>query len=201
MEAMTAYQQTVVWTGQRIAGVRPEDLGLVTPCTDWDVRALVAHIVAGIWYFKALAAGEPVAELIRGLSDLVGDDPFVSYDQAARAALDAWGAPGALDRTYTLPMGDRTGREALSIHQADLLLHGWDLAEATHQDATIAPELASFALETEQWFVQPPMRGPGRAYATVSPIAATASEQEQLLAFSGRRVGWRDAEPPRSTSG
>ena len=60
-------------------------------------------------------------------------------------------------------MGDRPGREALSIHQADLLLHGWDLAEATHQDATIDPDLAGFALETERWFVQPQMRGPGRA--------------------------------------
>ena len=97
---------------------------------------------------------------MRTLSDLVGDDPFASYDRAARAGLDVWSAPGALERTYTLPMGERTGAEALCIHQADLLLHGWDLAEATHQDATLDPALARFALETEQWFVQPAMRGP-----------------------------------------
>lgn len=190
MDPMAAYQQTVVWTGQRVAGVRAEDFGLPTPCTDWDVRALLAHLVAAIWYFKALATGEPVADLMKSLTDLVGDDPFASYDQAARAGLEAWGTPGALERTYTLPMGERSGSEALRIHQADLLLHGWDLAEATHQDSTIEPELAAFALETETWFVQPAMRGTGRAYAAERP-AADDSDEARLLAFVGRDPGWR----------
>jgi uncharacterized protein (TIGR03086 family) len=191
MEVLPAYERTLVWTGQRVAGVRPDDLGHPTPCTEWDVRALVAHIVAGIWYFKALAAGEPVEDLMRGLTDLVGDDPLASYDQAARAGLDAWRGAGALDRSYRLPMGERPGREALAIHQADLLIHGWDLAEATHQDATMDPELAAFALATERWFVQPEMRGPKRAYAAAVPDAAASSDQEHLLALVGRTASWR----------
>ena len=190
MDALGAYERTLVWTGQRVAGVRPEDFGSATPCTDWDVRALVAHIVAGIWYFKALAAGEPVADLMRGLSDLVGDDAFASYDQAARAGLEAWRAPGTMTRTYTMPMGERSGQEALSIHQADLLLHGWDLAEATHQDSTMDAELAGFALDTEGWFVRVGMRGPGRAYAEArSPDSE--SVQDRLLAIAGRTSRWR----------
>ncbi len=191
MEVLGAYERTLVWTGQRIAGVRPDDLGHPTPCTEWDVRALVAHIVAGIWYFKALAAGEPVEDLMRGLSDLVGDDPFASYDQAGRAGLEAWRSEGALDRSYRLPMGERPGREALAIHQADLLIHGWDLAEATHQDASMDPELAGFALETERWFVQPEMRGPNRAYATALPDSTARDDEERLLALVGRRAQWR----------
>jgi uncharacterized protein (TIGR03086 family) len=191
MEVLPAYERTLVWTGQRVAGVRPDDLGHPTPCTEWDVRALVAHIVAGIWYFKALAAGEPVEDLMRGLTDLVGDDPFASYDQAARAGLDAWRGAGALDRSYRLPMGERPGREALAIHQADLLIHGWDLAEATHQDATMDPELPAFALVTERWFVQPEMRGPKRAYAAALADAAASSDQEHLLALVGRTASWR----------
>jgi uncharacterized protein (TIGR03086 family) len=191
MEVLGAYERTLVWTGQRVAGVRSDDLAHLTPCTEWDVRALVAHIVAGIWYFKALAAGEPVEELMRGLSDLVGDDPFASYDQAARAGTAAWRGEGVLDRSYRLPMGERAGREALAIHQADLLIHGWDLAEATHQDGTMDPELAAFALETERWFVQPEMRGPKRAYAAALPDVAGGSDQDRLLALVGRSPSWR----------
>ncbi len=190
MDVIGAYERTLVWTGQRIAGVRREDLQQPTPCRDWNVRALVAHIVAGIWYFKALAAGEPVEELMRGLSDLVGDDPFASYDAAARAGVAAWRGPGALDRSYRLPLGPRPGREALAIHQADVLVHGWDLAEATHQDAAIDPELARFALDTERWFVQPEMRGPGRAYAAALAEQGD-TDQERLLAFVGRSSTWR----------
>jgi uncharacterized protein (TIGR03086 family) len=191
MDALTAYEQTLVWTGQRIAGVRSEDLALATPCTEWNVRALVAHAVAGIWYFQALATGEPVEELMRGLTDLVGDDPFASYDRAARAGLEAWRVPGVLERSYTMPLGDRPGREALGIHQADLLIHGWDVAEATHQDATMDAELAEFALHTEQSFIRAEMRGAGRAYSSAQPEPPGAGPQERLLAFVGRSPTWR----------
>jgi uncharacterized protein (TIGR03086 family) len=191
MDALTAYEQTLVWTGQRVAGVRADNLGQPTPCDEWDLRALVAHVVAGIWYFKALAARERVADLLQGLSDLVGDDPFASYDEAARAGLEAWRQPGVLDATYAMPLGDEPGHRALAIHQADLLIHGWDVAEATHQDATMDSELAEFALATERSFIRPEMRGPGRAYRAARTDAAGSSPQDRLLAFVGRTPGWR----------
>jgi uncharacterized protein (TIGR03086 family) len=190
MDALTAYEQTLVWTGQRIAGVRHEDLALATPCTEWSVRALIAHVVAGIWYFQALATGEPVEQLMRGLTDLVGDDPFASYDRAARAGLEAWRAPGRLERSYTMPLGERPGRDALGIHQADLLIHGWDLAEATHQDSTMSDELARFALETEQALIHE-TGGRRRAYAEALPVPSGATDQDRLLAFVGRSATWR----------
>ncbi len=191
MDALTAYEQTLVWTGQRIAGVRADNLAAPTPCRDWNLRALVAHVVAGIWYFKALAANERVEELMRGLSDLVGDDPFASYDQAARAGLEAWRTPGALDRSYAMPLGEQPGRQALAIHQADLLIHGWDVAEATYQDATMDPDLAAFALSTERAFIRPEMRGPDRAYAPALPERDAVTDQDRLLAFVGRSSTWR----------
>jgi uncharacterized protein (TIGR03086 family) len=126
-----------------------------------------------------------------GLSDLVGADPFAAYDRAARAGLEAWRTPGALDRSYAMPLGGQAGREALAIHQADLLIHGWDVAETTHQDATMPPELAEFALSTERSFIRPEMRGPGRAYAQARSDSAAATPEERLLAFVGRSSTWR----------
>jgi uncharacterized protein (TIGR03086 family) len=193
MDALTAYEQTLVWTGQRVAGVRGDNLGAATPCRDWNARTLVTHVVAGIWYFKALASNERVEELMSGLSDLVGDNPFAAYDRAARAGLEAWRTPGALDRSYAMPLGDQAGREALAIHHADLLIHGWDVAETTHQDATMPPELAEFALSTERSFIRPEMRGPGRAYAPARSDSGAAGAQDHLLAFVGRSPTWRTA--------
>ncbi|HEY5164468.1 MAG TPA: TIGR03086 family metal-binding protein [Acidimicrobiia bacterium] len=193
MDALIAYEQTLVWTGQRVAGVRADNLGVATPCRDWNARALVTHVVAGIWYFKALASNERVEELMSGLSDLVGDDPFAAYDRAARAGLEAWRTPGVLDRSYAMPLGDQAGREALAIHQADLLIHGWDVAEATHQDATMSPELAEFALRTERSFIRPEMRGAGRAYDAARSASGSAGPQDHLLAFVGRSPTWRAA--------
>jgi uncharacterized protein (TIGR03086 family) len=191
MDALVAYEQTLVWTGQRVAGVRADNLDAATPCRDWNARALVTHVVAGIWYFKALASDERVEELMSGLSDLVGADPFAAYDRAARAGLKAWRNPGALDRSYAMPLGDQPGREALAIHQADLLIHGWDVAEATHQDATMPPELAEFALNTERSFIRPEMRGSGRAYDSERSPSSASGPQERLLSFVGRAASWR----------
>jgi len=191
MDALAAYEQTLVWTGQRIAGVRADNLGAATPCRDWNLRALVAHVVAGIWYFKALASNESIEKLMRGLSDLIGDDPFASYDRAARAGLETWRAPGALDRIYPMPLGDQPGRDALAIHQADLLIHGWDVAEATHQDATMPADLAEFALETERSFIRAEMRGPGRPYDAVRTDFEITGPQDRLLAFVGRSPTWK----------
>lgn len=191
MDALGAYERTLVWTGQRVAGIHAEDLAAPTPCRAWDVRALLAHMVAGIWYFKAMASGERVEDLMRGLTDLVGDDPFSSYDRAARAGLEAWRQPGVLEREYQMPLGPQRGRDALAVHQADLLVHGWDLAEATHQDATIDAELATFALDTERAFIRDEMRGEGRAYADPLPDDPGADPPARLLAFVGRSPRWR----------
>ncbi len=41
-----------------IAGVRPDQLGSATPCTEWDTRALINHVVGGNLGFAAMVAGE-----------------------------------------------------------------------------------------------------------------------------------------------
>lgn len=189
MESLEAYERTLVWTGQRVAGVRGDDFERPTPCTEWNVRAVVAHLVAGIWYYAALATGDAVERLTRGLSDLVGDDAFVSYDRAARVGLEAWRRPGAMDRICTLPFGEVAGRSALAVHQADVLVHGWDVAEATHQDATMDEPLAAFALDTARGFIKPEMRG--RAYAAARPEPPGGDAAARLLAVVGRDPAWR----------
>ena len=90
-------------TGALIAGVRPDQADLPTPCRSWDVRALVNHIVDETTQFALLTAGGTRKQLAE---DLIGDDWAAAYREAADALLDAWRQPGVVDRPQQAPWGE-----------------------------------------------------------------------------------------------
>ena len=72
----------------------------------------------------------------------------------------------------------------LGIAFADQLLHGWDLAKATGQDATMPPGLAEAAYETIHGrFTEKQRQG---VFKPEVQVGADASPQEKLLAYTGR---------------
>ncbi|WP_227998469.1 maleylpyruvate isomerase family mycothiol-dependent enzyme [Nocardia australiensis] len=71
--------------GELIAEIRSEQWKAPTPCTEWDVRDVVNHLVVMNLVFVALLGGTPAPE--RGVNHL-GDDPVAAY-RASAAALEA----------------------------------------------------------------------------------------------------------------
>ena len=88
---------------------------------------------------------------------------MASYDAAVRAALDAFGAPGALERLITLPFGEFPGAFLLGILTQDQFVHGWDLARATGQPADLDPGLAAELLASARTVITDAFRGPDGA--------------------------------------
>jgi uncharacterized protein (TIGR03086 family) len=71
------------------------------------------------------------------------------------------------------------------INFVEELVHGWDLATATNQDATIPDDLATAAFE----MVNGRMDSDGERgsfFASRLDPPANASAQEKLLAYTGR---------------
>src|SRR3954451_3541552 len=86
--------------------VRPDQLDGPTPCTEYDVRALLGHLVAVLRRGAAGCRGYPPSSVPQ-VTTGVPDD---GWGAAARAAADdvlaVWAAdPGLLDRELTLPYG------------------------------------------------------------------------------------------------
>ena len=76
--------------GERVHGVRDDRWTAATPCTDWDVRALVNHVLGEIRWAVPLFAGATIAEVgDRFDGDLLGDDPQASITRIAGAAMAA----------------------------------------------------------------------------------------------------------------
>ena len=118
--------------GDLISRVGPDQWNAPTPGSDWNVRDVVNHVVEGNQVFVAVVEGGPMPE--RG-ADHLGDDPAGAYRASAAVLRDAFVRPGVLERSYPGPFGKGTGAEILQIRLADLLTHGWDLAQATANNA------------------------------------------------------------------
>jgi len=187
MDLTTLHRRTVEAWQQRLDAVGPEQWGCPTPCTESDVRALVNHVVGEERWTQPLLRGMTIAEVgDRFDGDLLGDDPQrVCRDASAEAAaaVDELLAGGG---QVHLSYGDEDAGEYVCQLSADHLIHGWDLAVATGQDATLDPdlvaELASWFAEREELYRSAGVTGPR--------VAGGGDPQSDLLAAFGRSPDW-----------
>ena len=169
-----------------VAGVQPGQWHDPTPCAEYDVRGLVNHIVSGNFWVTPLVRGSSIADVGDKLDgDVLGDDPLVTYEQSAGEADAAFKAPGAMEASVAVSYGPVPGEIYAGHRFIDVLIHGWDLAKATGQDATLDPEL----VEGCRQVVEPQaelLKGSGMFGADVE-VPPDADSQTRLLALLGRR--------------
>ncbi len=182
-----AYRRALDAFGKRVHLIKPGQWDLRTPCVDWDVHALVNHLVYESLWAPELLAGRSVAEVGDVFDgDLIGDDATKAFDFAAHAAVTAAAADGVLDRTVHLSFGDVSGREYVTELFADALIHTWDLSNAIGVADRLDPELVSLCAS---WFAdsEDGYRSSGVIGGHV-PVPENADEQTRLLAAWGRRA-------------
>jgi len=189
MELYAAFEQSVSSTGRILKGVRPGDLTAPTPCSEWDVRALLNHVIGTLWLSTALFTGQepryPMAPGGLPGTDLAGDDPAEAYDEAAAAALAAAGTGDTLTRMHATPLGEMPGPVLSGFTTLDVLVHGWDLAKATGQPAGLDTGIAQHVLDFAHQALPEESRG-GRI-APPLPVPGSAPVTDQLAGFLGRQ--------------
>jgi uncharacterized protein (TIGR03086 family) len=185
VDARDALLTTLGSFRERVAGVGDDQWHDPTPCSDWDVRALVNHLVGENRWAAELFRGrtiEEVGEAFEG--DLVGDDPLAAYEHSADLVRDAVNEPGVMDEIVHLSFGDVPGRVYAEQLFVDRLVHGWDLAVATGQEAHMPESLAELAYE-QSYLARDGIRASG-SFADEVDIPPDADDQTKLLALLGR---------------
>ena len=133
-----------------VAEVGPQQWHDRTPCSRWDVRALVHHLLYEQRWVPPLFEGLTIEQVGgRFEGDLMSGDASAWPGLLASAIEQAHVAvaqPGALDRTVQLSFGDTSGQEYVRQLIADLAIHGWDLARATGQDDALDPGVIALML-------------------------------------------------------
>jgi uncharacterized protein (TIGR03086 family) len=179
------HRRAVEEFGARVRAVGEDQWELPTPCSDWNVRQLVNHLVYENRWTVPLMEGGTIAEVgDRFEGDLLGDRPGAAWDESSAEAVAAVQADGALERIVHLSSGPTPAREYVSQLFADHLIHAWDLARAIGADERLDPELVDACAA---WFAS--MEETYRAIGAIGDRPETpagADAQTTLLAAFGR---------------
>ena len=181
MDVTTAMTQTNTLVADMVAKLTPEQAELATPCDQWTVHELIAHMCGSVQMVAGALGGQaPPSEM----PDFLAGGPAAGW-AAASAALEAAATPDALAAKHQMPFGEVPGEMAVAVIAADGITHAWDLAQATGIEHGISDELAAFALQAWQPVV--PAEGrTGDGFKAVVEVPAGASVVDQLAGYTGR---------------
>jgi uncharacterized protein (TIGR03086 family) len=169
-----------------IGQVGDVDLGRVTPCAQWQVRELLAHM---IWMQRVFAGGLGDAAVPPEAPEVHdGEDVAGHFARASAAAMDAWRTTDWAEMTLQLPFSQIPAPIGLRVFVGDALIHTWDLARALGQPYAIPDDLAGPQLELMEQYYDPANRGPQAAFDLAAPCPDGASTSDRLIALSGRTL-------------
>jgi uncharacterized protein (TIGR03086 family) len=173
LDLLDLYQRASAWTMSKVAGATRR-LAADTPCDGWDVRTLMNHMLDTQNYFVSAARGGDASPPSSPPPDLLGEDPAADFERARAEIISTYAAPGVIDRTGP----------SLGIAFSDQLLHGWDLARATDQDAAMPDGLPEAAYQMIHGrFTDDQRKG---VFKPEIHVSREASAQDRLLAYTGR---------------
>lgn len=175
--------------------IHADDWTRSTPCTEWNVRDLLNHLVGSNWRYVALLRGGSEREFwrVRAEEEVLGDDPVVDWTLSADALDAAFVEPGAMERPIDFRLS--TGRALLRGRVFDVTVHSWDLAQAVGADFTLDERLVTACLTTP--FAAILARGEGMpatedheqlAARPARALPEEASDEERLLWLCGRKT-------------
>ncbi|MFE7773289.1 TIGR03086 family metal-binding protein [Streptomyces sp. NPDC057445] len=172
-------------------GVGDVRLGDPTPCPEYAVRDLLAHVIGLSTAFRDAARKDlgPTTDTDPRKATLVlRDDWRTALPRRLEELVTAWSVPAAWEG------GTRAGGVALPAAIAgrfalnELLVHGWDLARATGQDYD--PDGASLRVSYGLLEATVDDGGRGGPFGPVVEVPEQAPLLDRVIGLSGRRPDW-----------
>ncbi|TXI49922.1 TIGR03086 family metal-binding protein [Mycolicibacter arupensis] len=163
-----------------LAGLTDQQLRLPTPCPGFDVAALGDHLTGTIAMVGAAAGAAPLPP---GAADDAGMAARVAG--TATTAIEAWRRRGTAGEAQ---FGDRLmpAALALGVLSIELVVHGWDFAQALHRPFVIAAEHSTFVLGLARRIITPESRRTAGFDDPVT-VGTDAAALDRLVAYTGRR--------------
>ncbi|GAA4603754.1 TIGR03086 family metal-binding protein [Actinoallomurus liliacearum] len=174
-----------------VQGIGPDLFSLPTPCTEYDVRTLLNHLIS--WTgsrFEAAAHKTPLPESPAEDHDFTAEPDWAArYAVSVRAAAAAWSEQAAWEGETGLSVSGAMPASVIGgMMFAELLLHAWDLAAATGQKVPVDDELARALFGQAS-----AMAEMARRYGAIGPevaVSETAPLLDRALGLAGRDPAW-----------
>jgi uncharacterized protein (TIGR03086 family) len=172
----------VAWFDGLVRGVQAGQFGELTPCAGWTVQDLLGHCLRAAGRVAALAQHTDPAEVAQP----VPDDAWAGLFGQAEADIRRGVADqSVLARSVTLPFGEMLFGDFLRMFTGEFMIHGWDLATATGQEAEGPADVAERALARSKQTIPAEPRNP-QAFGPVVEVGPDAGPTRRLAAWLGR---------------
>ncbi|MET0492881.1 MAG: TIGR03086 family metal-binding protein [Actinoplanes sp.] len=171
-----------------VAQISTGDLSAPTPCDQWDLRHLLAHMTAQHRGFAAAAAGRD-GDRETWLPRTRTHNPIQAYAAAAESVISAFAEPGVLERGFLLPEISPhpvPAGLAIGFHLVDYVAHGWDVANTIGVPYELPEDVLAAALPIAESVPDgEARRAPDAAFAPRVPDPGEPA-LDRFLALLGR---------------
>lgn len=177
-------------------GIDDDGLGDPTPCPEYGVREVLAHLAMLSVAFRDAArkdfgptTGTPPASV----RPVLADDWRTELPKALDALAAAWREPGAWEGDTQAGGVELPASVMGMVALNELLIHGWDLARATGQAYQVTEE----ELAVSAALLTPEEDAPADEgfFGPIVAVPHDAPLLDRVVGLSGRRPNWR---PPTS---
>jgi uncharacterized protein (TIGR03086 family) len=172
-----------------VRGVRDDQLGDRTPCTEATVADLLDHVGGLAVAFRAAATKEALpgenapqadgSRLAEGFRDDIAD--------RLAALAEAWRDPAAYDGLTLAGPIEMPAEIAVLVALDEVVVHGWDLARATGQPYDPDEALVDACLGFAQGFEV----AEGSPFGPPVSVPDDAPALDRLAGATGRDPAWR----------
>ena len=190
MDCKQLFAKAVESAALCVQRITPDDMDNSTPCSEWNLKQLLNHLVYELLWVPDLLKGKTIAEVGGKYDgDVLHSDPLAAWHHAADAALVAvkrCDESAAVHLSY----GDKSAKDYIVEIGGDVLIHGWDVGRSLHCstifDESLAQVVYDAVLPRREEFAASGLFG-----AEVE-VPADAPVQVKLLGLTGRHA---DIEP------
>jgi uncharacterized protein (TIGR03086 family) len=167
-----------------LRAITDDQLAARTPCADFDVRALLTHLLTWGPTLVGSAYGRSVPP-----ADSVTGDWRDGLEHHLDQVVAGWSRPEAWRGTTPMATIELPAATVGGMVVGELVVHGWDLARATDRwpdwpEALLGPlheEIARTAAQGREMHV----------YGPEVPVSAGATTLDRLLGVTGRDPQWK----------
>jgi len=186
VEPLERIEKATALAGEAVGNIKPDQIGDPTPCSEFDVRGLLNHLLTGLEMLQTAASGGKAGDIDRE-SDRVGDGTALgdAYGSRRQKLIDTLKSDGGVfEKTWSMPFGDMPGAMMAGIAFMEHLTHTWDVRKATGQATELPADLVAECMEVVGP-MGPMLRMPGVCGPEVT-VPDSASPTDKLVAFLGR---------------
>lgn len=180
-DALELLERAVSYTLGSVAAVTTELLSVPTPCTAWNLRGLLDHLIDSL---DALCEGLDAEHICADPVAAPATDPVAAFRANAARLVGACSAAGRGGSVVTVLDRSLTTRTVAIAGAIEVAVHGWDVARACGPARPIPGALAGELLRCGPLVVTACARD--ELFAPAVTVSDGDSPSDRLVGYLGR---------------